>query len=206
MKKSLSLVLSIVALVGVAALFVLHFACGKCASPIGSAANADGQAVAPVGEGVVFVNIDSLVRGYDLYFDLQKEFETKAKQKDADFTAKMKKFESDARDFQEKVEKGLVTRSQAQQLQEGLAKREQDLLQLRQQLQGELQEEEAVLMRQIQNNIQSYIADYNQDKGYSLILSTSGSAVVLYGAPALNVTGEVLEGLNAAYVSTRKSK
>jgi outer membrane protein len=206
MKKSLSLVLSIVALVGVAALFVLHFACGKCASPAGSAASADGQSVTPVGEGVVYVNIDSLVRGYDMYFDLQKEFEAKAKQKDGDFTAKMKKFESDARDFQEKVEKGLVTRSQAQQLQEGLAKREQDLVQLRQQLQGELQEEESVLMRQIQNNIQSYIADYNKDKGYSLILSTSGSAVVLYGAPALNITGEVLGGLNSAYVSTRKSK
>jgi outer membrane protein len=165
---------------------------------------ADGQAVA--GEGIVYVNIDSLVRGYDMYFDLQKEFEAKAKKKDADFTARMKKFESDARDFQDKVEKGLVTRSQAQQLQEGLAKREQELLQLRQELQGELQEEESVMLRQIQNNIQTYVNEYNQTKRYSLILSTSGSTVVLYGNPTLNITSEVLSGLNETYVKAKKVK
>jgi outer membrane protein len=166
---------------------------------------ADGQS-AVAGEGVVYVNIDSLVRGYDMYFDLQKEFEAKAKKKDGDFTARMKKFESDARDFQEKVEKGLVTRSQAQQLQEGLAKREQDLLQLRQQLQSELQEEESVMLRQIQNNIQSYINEYNKNKKYTLILSTSGSNVILYGDPTLNITSEVLTGLNETYVKARKNK
>ncbi|MGL4364080.1 MAG: OmpH family outer membrane protein [Bacteroidales bacterium] len=153
---------------------------------------------------VVFVNIDSLIRGYDMYFEVQKDFEAKAKKKDGDFTARMKKFEADARDFQNKVEKGLITRSQAQQLQEGLAKREQELMQLRQQLQLELQEEEAVMLRQIQNNIQAYIQEYNKEKGYSLILSTSGNSVILHGELSLNITNEVLKGLNENYVKRRK--
>ncbi|MGL5913236.1 MAG: OmpH family outer membrane protein, partial [Bacteroidales bacterium] len=118
--------------------------------------------------------------------------------------ARMKKFETDARDFQNKVEKGLITRSQAQQLQEGLAKREQELMQLRQQLQMELQEEEAVMLRQIQSNIHDYIQEYNKEKGYSLILSNSGNNVLLYGASSLNITSEVLKGLNANYVKQRK--
>ncbi|MDR0414373.1 MAG: OmpH family outer membrane protein [Prevotellaceae bacterium] len=203
MKKSFPTIISAVALAAVVGLFLYTALGGKNGSSDAQPVT-DEQAV--VGEGVVFVNIDSLVRGYDLYFDLQKEFEATAKKKDSDFTARMKKFESDARDFQEKVEKGLVTRSQAQQLQEGLAKREQELLQLRQELQGELQEEEAVMMRQIQNNIQTYISEYNSTKGYSLILSTSGNNVVLYGNPALNITSEVLVGLNETYVKARKSK
>ncbi|MDR3366287.1 MAG: OmpH family outer membrane protein [Prevotellaceae bacterium] len=205
MKKNFPAVISVVALAAVVAL-CLYVALGNRNAPGGEAQpSGDGQNTV-AGEGVVYVNIDSLVRGYDMYFDLQKEFEAKAKKKDGNFTARMKKFESDARDFQEKVEKGLVTRSQAQQLQEGLAKREQELMQLRQQLQSELQEEEGVMLRQIQNNIQNYITEYNKDKKYSLILSTSGSSVVLYGDPALNITSEVLNGLNETYVKARKSK
>jgi outer membrane protein len=204
MKKSFPAIASALALAAVAALFLYIILGGKSA-PTGDPLPLlpDGQK-AVAGEGLVYVNIDSLVRGYDMYFDLQKEFEANAKKKDGDFTGRMRKFESDARDFQDKVEKGLVTRSQAQQLQEGLAKREQELLQLRQNLQGELQEEEAVMMRQIQSNIQSYISEYNRTRGYSLILSNSGSNVVLYGDPALNITSEVLKGLNETYVKARK--
>jgi outer membrane protein len=205
MKKNFPTILSGIALAAVVALFVYVVLGGKNVSTGEAQLSGGGQGTI-AGEGVVYVNIDSLMRGYDMYFDLQKEFEVKAKKKDGDFTARMKKFESDARDFQEKVEKGLVTRSQAQQLQEGLAKREQELLALRQQLQGELQEEEGVMLRQIQNNIQTYITEYNKDKKYSLILSTSGASVVLYGEPALNITSEVLAGLNEAYVKARKSK
>lgn len=201
--KKLSFILSVVALVAVAALFIVVLGGKKSGSALSAAALSEGEQVAAVG-GIVYVNIDSLVRGYDMYFDLQKEFEVAAKKKDGDFTAKMKKFESDARDFQEKVEKGLVTRSQAQQLQEGLATRQQEMQQLQQRLQMELQEEEAVMLRQIQSNIQSYIKEYNVEKGYSLILSTSGSTVVLYGSPALNITTEVLKGLNESYVKARK--
>jgi outer membrane protein len=205
MKKNFPLILSGIALAAVVALFV-YVIVGNRNVPVGDDQPSGNEQSALAGEGVVYVNIDSLVRGYDMYFDLQKEFEEKAKKKDGDFTARMRKFESDARDFQEKVEKGLVTRSQAQQLQEGLAKREQELLQLRQQLQSELQEEESVMLRQIQNNIQSYVSEYNKDKKYSLILSTSGSTVVLFGDPALNITSEVLAGLNETYVKARKSK
>ncbi|MDR3188927.1 MAG: OmpH family outer membrane protein [Prevotellaceae bacterium] len=205
MKKIFPTIISVAALAAVGALFLYVVQGSKNASTNGAQPSSDGHNTT-AGEGVVYVNIDSLVRGYDMYFDLQQEFEAKAKKKDGDFTARMKKFETDARDFQEKVEKGLVTRSQAQQLQEGLAKREQELVQLRQQLQGELQEEESVMLRQIQNNIQRYIIEYNKGKRHSLILSTSGSNVVLYGDPALNITSEVLDGLNEAYVKARKSK
>jgi outer membrane protein len=200
--KKFSNIASLVALAATLALFIYIIAYGKSAG--GGVAQPSSAAQSVAGSGVVFVNIDSLVHGYDMYFDLQKDFEVTAKKKDGDFTMRMKKFENDANDFREKVSKGLVTRSQAQQLQEGLAAREQELLQLRQQLQSELQEEEAVLLRQIQNNIQQYIVEYNKDKAYSLILSTNNASVVLYGAPEINITAEVLAGLNESYVKARK--
>jgi outer membrane protein len=199
--KKLSGILSIVAVVAVAALYVVVFV-GKSKSTMFGGVASEGSSAA-VG-GVVYVNLDSLVRGYDMYFDLQKEFEATAKKKDGDFTARSRKFENDARDFQEKVGKGLVTRSQAQQMQEGLERRQQELIELRQQLQTELAEEEAVMLRRIQDNIQKYVLEYNKEKGYSLILSNSNGNVLLYGDPGLNVTAEVLAGLNSKYVKASK--
>ncbi|GHT13010.1 hypothetical protein AGMMS4956_08480 [Bacteroidia bacterium] len=199
--KKLPLIFSSIALALVVALCVIIcLSHGK--HHVVSVPARDGDVV--INSDIVYVNLDSLVRGYDMYFDLQKEFEAKAKSKDADFSARRSKLEREVRDFQEKYEKGLITRSQAQQLQEGLQRKEQDIIQLGQQLQSELAEEEAVMLRQIQDNIRKYILEYNADKGYRLILSNAANNVLLYGEPSLNITGEILSGLNQSYVKVRK--
>ncbi|MGL5913688.1 MAG: OmpH family outer membrane protein, partial [Bacteroidales bacterium] len=95
--KKLSVILSVVALgLSITAFtFVLLRSTSTTSSFV---SNPDAPVIAS--GSVVFVNIDSLMRGYDMYFDVQKDFEAKAKKKDGDFTARMKKFETDARDFQ----------------------------------------------------------------------------------------------------------
>jgi outer membrane protein len=199
--KKLSLVLSAAALAAVIALYAIVFVSKKPCAPAAQPAGIASDAAA---DGIVYVNIDSLVRGYDMYFDLRREFEDKAKQKENDFAARRKKLEGEVRDYQEKIEKGLVTRSQAQQLQENLQRKEQELLQLGQKMQADLAEEEAVMLRRIQDNISKFIEVYNAEKGYRLILSNPNGNVVLYGAPALNITTDVLVGLNESYVKTKK--
>jgi Skp family chaperone for outer membrane proteins len=67
-------------------------------------------------------------------------------------------------------------------------------------MQSDMAEEEAVMFRRIYDAIQTFLTEYNQEHNYSLILSTSGSNnVVLQGAPELNITQDVLNGLNAKY-------
>ncbi|GHT74972.1 hypothetical protein FACS189456_6730 [Bacteroidia bacterium] len=200
--KKLPLILSIVALAAVVGLYVITFFVQKPKTSASLLATDEGT-VAVSGD-IVFVNLDSLIRGYDMYFDLQKEFETKAKSKEGDFAARRNKLEREVRDFQEKYEKGLVTRSQAMELQEGLQRKQQDMVELGQKMQSELAEEEAVMLRQIQDNIRKYILEYNAEKGYRLILSNANNNVLLYGEPSLNITGEILSGLNQSYVKVRK--
>lgn len=55
-----------------------------------------------------------------------------------------------------------------------------------------------LLQQQIQLNdsIQSFINDYNAEKGYDAIILRSAG---LYFNPALDITAEVIEGLNARY-------
>ncbi len=196
MKKTFIIVNAVLA-AAVIGLYILYF-CGIGGSSVATANKSD-ETVAGDGS-VVYLQIDSLVNGYDMFHDLRGEFEKKAKAADEDLTKKGKSFEREAMDFQEKVQKGLVTRSQAEQLQVQLQQKQQNLQQYAEKLRTEMAEEEAVMLRRIYVAIQDFLTSYNKEHNYSLILSTSGTTnSVLQGSASLNITNDVLNGLNAAY-------
>ena len=161
-------------------------------------ANAAGETSAAQG-GIVYIQLDSLVNQYDMYNDLKSELESKVQAVQEDLTKKGRSFESAVKDFEAKIAKGLLTRSQAEEQQKKLLEREQNLQGLSQQKQMELAEEEAVMMRRVMDAIQTYITKYNQDKGYALILSVP----VLAGDPSLNITQDILAGLNEEYIKSK---
>ncbi|RPH34059.1 MAG: OmpH family outer membrane protein [Bacteroidales bacterium] len=153
-----------------------------------------------------WVNIDTLINNYDMYFDMQKVLEESGRKSEAELSTKSRDFEREAGDFQNKVQKGLVTRSQAEQLQQVLAGKEQELYRLRDELRARLAEEQQVKLRQIQQSINDYLVEYNKEKGYHIILSSTFGGPLLYGHPALDITQEVMKGLNEKYISERKDK
>ena len=153
-----------------------------------------------------WVNIDSLITNYDMYFDMQKVLEESGRKSEAELSTKSRDFERQAADFQNKVQKGLVTRSEAEKLQQELGGKEQELYRLRDELRARLGEEQQVKIRQIQQSINDYLVEYNKDKGYHLILSSTFGGPLLYGHPALDITQEVMKGLNEKYSSERKDK
>ena len=161
-------------------------------------ANAESKTPAAQG-GIVYIQLDSLVNQYDMYNDLKSELESKVQAVQEDLNKKGRSFESAVKDFQAKIDKGLLTRSQAEEQQQKLVEREQNLQGLSQQKQMELAEEEAVMMRRVMDAIQTYITKYNQDKGYALILSVP----VLAGDPSLNITQDILAGLNEEYIKSK---
>ena len=105
----------------------------------------------------------------------------------------------DARSFEEKVNKGLVTRAQAIEMQNSLQARQNELLQYRDQKVSELSEEERVMMNQIHHSIIEYLKEFNKDYKYKMIISTSNGSPILNADPKYNVTSEVLRGLNEKY-------
>lgn len=190
--KQLKLILT----VAVAAIICSCAANGN--TNVAQQANAESKTPAAQG-GIVYIQLDSLVNQYDMYNDLKSELESKVQAVQEDLTKKGRSFESAVKDFQAKIDKGLLTRSQAEEQQQKLVEREQNLQGLSQQKQMELAEEEAVMMRRVMDAIQTYITKYNQDKGYALILSVP----VLAGDPSLNITQDILAGLNEEYIKSK---
>ncbi|MDR2065939.1 MAG: OmpH family outer membrane protein [Prevotellaceae bacterium] len=152
---------------------------------------------------IVFVRMDSIINSFDMYHDLRKVYEEDVTKADTDLRTKAGAFEKDVNEFREKNEKGLITRSQAEQEQRRLIQRQQRLEEEQNKIRNELAEKEVVLLNQIQNAILVYVKKYNEEKGYSMIISTSGNSTVLYGNPGLDITGDIIKGINEEYIKSR---
>ncbi len=196
--KQLKVILS----VAVAAIIC---ACNATGNTSTQAANtAEAGATAAQGS-IVYIQLDSLINQYDMFNDLRSELENKAQAIQDDLTKKGRSFESAAKDFQTKIEKGLLTRSQAEEQQQRLAERQQNLQNLSQQKQYELAEEEAVMSRQVMDAVQTFLVKYNQEKGYAMIITSSAATnTVIAANPALDITQDVLTGLNNEYIKSKK--
>ena len=173
-------------------------------------AAADTQADTTAAAGsIVFFNIDKVVENYDMANDLRSVVETKVSGIQSEIDRRGNKLQKDANDFQNKVDKGLLTTSVANAQYQKLQQQQNDYQQYVVRKQQEMQEEQQVMLNQIMNAIAEYVQAYNTTKQYALILTTSGDilpAPVVTGSAALDITDEILAGLNAEYVKTKAAE
>lgn len=169
----------------------------------GDSASADSTAVRVPSSTVAYVNIDSLVSKYGLYLDLKAEYETKATKVNNDLTGRGRGLEKEIRDFQDKIQKGLVTRAQAASMEEDLAKKQQSFMQTRDNMMRDIAEEEQVMLNKIHYSIVEFLAEFNSDYRYGMIISTTSGGPILNADPALDITSIVVEGINKKYASQK---
>lgn len=202
MKKS-SLIINVVLIIAVAALYVLHFTGTGTSKTSQSDGGTEISAEIPEG-GIVYLNIDSVLNNYDMYADISAELEAKLKTKDAELKSKQRTFEKSVADFQNKISKGLVTRTEAATIEQNLQVEQQTLLQLQQQMQYELAEEEQVSQRKVLNAIMEYLKTLEGEQQYQFVLGNSFGGNILYANSDLNITNAVIEGLNAEYQAIKE--
>ena len=195
--KNLSLILNAVLIVAVGVLFFLHFSGKGSAKPV--PAKAEGRSIVQPDVPIVYVNIDTLLNNYEYFNDMQNDLADKQSELEAELNNRSQQYESSAMDFQNKVQKGLVTRREAAELEQQLLQEQQNLLQLRDQLTMQLAEEEQVSNRKLINAIMEYLKEFNADQNYQFIFSNSFGDNVLFANDQLDITYSVLPGLNARY-------
>lgn len=152
---------------------------------------------------IAYVEIDSLLNNYNLCKDLNETMIKKQENVEVTLKEKMKDLENDMRDFERKYQNNVFTPERAQQEQNRLIKKRQDLEALQQRLMGELQQENDKNSIRLRDSINAYLKEYNKDRKYSLIINNAGFNNLLYADPALNITQEVIDGLNKRYVPAK---
>ncbi len=200
MKKT-ALILSAALVAG-----LLFSGCNNTATTAVSTAQADTTAAAG---SIVFFNIDKVMENYDMANDLRSVVETKVNGIQAEIDRRGSRLQKDINDFQNKIEKGLLLRSDAEARQVKLQQQQNEYQQYALSKQQEMAEEQQVMLNQIMNAISEYVQAYNAEKQYALILTTSGDILatpVVTGSAALDITDEILAGLNAEYVKTKAAE
>lgn len=201
MKNTTSLILSAIAVVAAAIALIFTFSNPKS----GKAGDAVESAGAAAGD-IVYIRLDTLMMQYDMYSDLQSAFDAKAQEVESDLNKKGRKLESDIKNFENQINKGLLTRSAAEQQQASLQQRQQDLQNLAAQKQMELQEESAVNLNVIMDAVKTYLENYNEEHKFAAIFTTTDAAqTIIVGDKALDITQEIVDGLNAEYIKNRNN-
>ncbi|MCQ2184343.1 MAG: OmpH family outer membrane protein [Bacteroidales bacterium] len=153
---------------------------------------------------IAFFDLDRVIAEYDMANDLRSTVEAKVAGIQKEIDKRGSKLENDIADWQDKVSKGLMTRSTAEAQGQKLDQRRNEFQEYAAQKQQEIMEEQQVMMNQIGDAIQNYVDKYNEDKQYSLILTNQGNVPVIAGDASLNITDEIIAGLNEEYVKNKK--
>ena len=201
--KNTSLILSVISLIAVVVFGVLTLTKGgKQAEP----ATEEAATEAAQKGDIVYVDLDRILMEYDMANDLRSVVETKVQNIQAEVNRRGQKLEKEVTAYQEKIQKGLMTRSVAEVQGQKLQEQEIEFNNYAAQKQQEINEDQVVMMNQLGDAIQTFINKYNEEKQYAMIITNSGGAPVITADANLDITEAVLAGLNEEYIKTKNQK
>ncbi|RUA26972.1 MAG: hypothetical protein DSY76_05625 [Bacteroidetes bacterium] len=153
---------------------------------------------------IVFIDTDSLVTRYKFFTDgndrmVKLEASMRRRLENAS-----KKLQKDYEEYMRQGKAGLLTLKQQQDTEADLTKRQQDLALLEQSLSEKLMREKQALNQKINETVATFIDAYRIEKGYTFILQKQTLNSVLSADPALDVTNDVIDRLNAKYEFEKK--
>ncbi len=181
-------------------LAVTLFACNKEQPKSAAAAAAP---VADKSDLIVFVNSDSLLNKYEYFKTVRAQFEEKSKKAQADLNAKSTAFQREVANYQQTAAN--LSADQRTTTEQRLARKQQELAAYNQNAGNALVTEEAAENEKLYNRVSDYLKKFAKEKGYKMVLTYSkANSSVLYGDESLDVTNEVVAGLNAEYKKEKK--
>lgn len=194
--KNLSLVLNIVLLIAVLVLFYLHFSGNKGGSL--SPASNDTSAV---DLKIAYINSDSVLKHYEYLKAQRLQLEAKTKKMDQDYRNRAIGLQNEITAYQRNV--NTMTLGQVRATEEDLTKKQQNLQMYQQSLSQQLMEEEAKLNKALYDRVTDFLKKYCEEKGLQVVLKYDPTSDVLYGGAGLDISQDVIEGLNASYLNEK---
>jgi len=176
MKTSMKLIVTVFSL-SIIALFYLHFS----ASP-----------------QLAYVDSTKVLANYEGMKQAQKEFQAKAVTWQANVDTLGKELQESLSDH----EKNLASMSKKEQelSTELLRTKQQQLRQYQQAISQQAQEEEIQATQVVLEEVNAYLRSFGKEQGYKIILAATDAGNIAYADEALDITDEVLEGLNKVYI------
>ncbi len=206
--KNLSWALHVIALAAIA--FLLF---SNLNSPAGPEANSSGETGTSstrklddsTSLSIAYIKLETLLTQYNYALALNEQMMSMMNKMETELKAESSAFESDYRKFESKVKTGsFLSQSSMENQQAQLVDRQQKLQQKQYELEGQLMEEQQRVESILYEEIVTYLEEIRTREGYHFILSLVPGSDILVGDPSLDITDEVLKGLNDRYLAKQE--
>jgi len=188
MKKNIFRVLTL------AAVAMLTVSCNKQSSKMDESSASNEVST---GMRIAYIEIDSLTTQYEFAKEKTAELEKKSANARNTIAQKSQQLENNVNNFQRKLQNnGFTSREQAENAQAALQREQNNLVALQQRLENELAQEQAKFLQTLQDSLDSFLAVYNLDKKYDMIVN---KAAVLFADKKYDITQDVINGMNKLY-------
>jgi len=190
---------------GVLAFAAVMASCNNASPKMDEKPQADGAGNVS-GMKIAFVEVDSLMTQYDFAKDYSVTLQKKSNNARNTLTQKSNELQAAVNNFQQKLQNnGFQSREQAQSVQSGIERRQRDLQELQARLENELANETQKFNEALRDSLNNFLASYNKDKQYDLILSKAGDNI-LFADRKYDITKDIINGLNKRYKGTPKKE
>ena len=197
--KNILLVINIILVFLVGYLYFLHFINTK--KP--AVQSVQNNAIVPSkgGANVAYIDLDSLENNYTYYKKIKTEFEHKQSAANNEISGMQKKYQNRAMQLQQKG--STMTQPEQEAAMQEINKMQQDLQSRKQAIDNDLYNYNSKMKEDILTRIQNYLKQYNKDGRYSYIFSYE-PGFMFYKDSTLNITPDVIAGLNELYSENKK--
>ena len=190
--KNFTLGLNVVLAIAIGVLYYLHFTSAKKIIPqTVSTGNTPAS-----GFKIAYFESDSLETGFDYYKQISKELATSEQQKRSDLLGQRNAYVEKVKEYQAKGQS--MTQMEAAKANQDVEERQKAIQANEQQKSQEIQDERFKKLQDVKKKIEEYLKEYNKNKTYSFILSSS-SDLMYYKDSTYDITKDLIKGLNEKY-------
>jgi len=213
--NKISLTLNAVLLLAVGVLFYLYFNLSSKLSPTTNNDNSATVKSTPTlisdasklaNAKIAYINIDSIDAKYEYIADKSKEIRGRQVALESTLQSMYAKFQQDVADLQQAAQAGIRPEAELKKEEARLQQKQIEIGNKEKQLQAlgeEVANTQAVMLR----GVSKFIEKYNNNKfDYILAYTTNNISSVLYAKPELELTNEIISGLNEEYRKNKAAK
>ena len=188
----------------VSAALILFVGLSACRQPTKSDGSSD---AGPAGEiPVAYVDMDTLMFYYNLADDLKEQLAAKQQKAEKNLMANKQQLQEEIMNFNRRRQAGLLSANEVRAQTEVFQSKEQEYIQRGQAVQTGLMQASNDANNEIYENIVSHLEEFNKNGRYKFILNYSkNGGGVLLADKGMDITQEVLKGLNKQYKAKKES-
>ena len=153
---------------------------------------------------IAYFNMDSLQEKYELVKEREASFTAQGRQLESALMDKMQKAQARYNELMAK-DHTYSTKAELEADEAELKKRAEEIQEMRASSQERLDRMQMQMLQEITEEIMGYLKEYNTAAGFDYIFSIQDGGQIWVGNEGLNITRDILEGLNARHRARKEA-